>query len=48
MGLGRIEFLKPYTNVKGSINFPIGFFGQKPTVKNIGFLGVMLALLIRF
>ena len=36
------------TGVKGSIIFPIGFVGRKPTVKIIGFVGVMLASLIGF
>ena len=34
--------------LKNSINFPFGFVGQKHTVKIIGFVGVMLALLIGF
>ena len=37
-----------FTNVKGSINFPIAFVVQKPTVKIIGFVGVMLVSLIGF
>ena len=36
------------TNVKSSINFPIGFVGLKPTVKIIDVVGVMLASLNGF